>query len=141
MLMKLYTSAVGLCTGGTSTIPQLRDIGASGLREVAAKWDADGDVYSYHDDDDSYPMTGESTWIGNCANTEYEGRWLDLGDDSPDTATFTVGVWTEMSSTMEVTMATSSFQCGEVQFQLRRKSDQTVLITDNFDMEVGLEEK
>jgi hypothetical protein len=138
-----HTLADAICTNGTSTIPNLNDIGASGLREVGAKWDDDGDVYYYQDAEDDYPINGQSTWIGDCANTEYEGRWTDIGDDSPDFASFTVDVWTEMSTAggMEVTMATSSFQCGQVIFELRRKSDQVVVITDTFDMEVGLEEK
>lgn len=132
----------GECTAGTSAIPNLFDGSSPGGEEVAGKWDSDGGVYFYEGDDDDYPGSANGgTWIGSCANTEYEGRWTDFGDDAPNSFDPAEGVWREMSTTMFCRMSSFGFRDGDVRFELRRKSDQTIILTDDFRLEVGQESK
>lgn len=137
-----FSQVAALCTAGTSTIGNLLDVSSDGPEEVGAKWDADGGVYSYEDNDNAFPGTpNDGTWIGSCANTEYEGRWTDFGEDPPTSSDPAAGVWREMSTTMVVEMISFGFQDGDVRFELRRKSDQVVILTDDFRMEVGIDGK
>ena len=130
------------CSAGTSAIPNLLDFASAGSEEVAGKWDADGGVYYYQGEDETYPEAANGgTWIGDCPNTEYEARWTDFGDDPPTSSTVSAGVWHIMSADFFVRMASSNFRCGDVRFELRRKADQVIILTDDFRMEVGIETK
>lgn len=134
----LYASSF---TWGTSAIPDLEDITNSGTQaRCGAKWSSDGSVYWR--EASGLWGTAQSSWIGNGANTDYEGRWTKLFDNgdvtSPRTSTGTSGVWHTMATDVMVASDTPAddFDYDAVfRFELRLTANPgTVVITDNFNM-------
>ena len=147
-----------LCLGGDTDIGGFG--GDSTLRhntvmpenaQVGGKWDPDGGVYDYESTttpSTSFPGTrNKGTWIGGCANTEYEGRWIVIvGDpsDLPQSFEPAENVWRAMNLAggVRVEWDTNgpSIDEGTLEFQLRRISDNVVVLTDRFDFDVEAED-
>jgi len=122
------------CTAGSSSIPNLEDATAGGTARTGAKWDSDGSVY-WREGSPSWG-SAQSSWIGNCANSKYEGRWVRNSGDSPDSSSGSDGVWHDMTSDVTVSYLANSEELrdGNFTFELRRKSDGVVILTDTFSM-------
>lgn len=139
LLMKKYMSyaaAVGACTAGVSTIPDLSDTQpAFTSARVGAKWDSDLNVYT-REGSSSWSDEGED-WNGSCPNTGYEGRWVRNSGDAPSTSAGSDGVWHVMTSDVMVgydTPADDFIYSGNFTFELRRVSDSVTILTDTFNM-------
>lgn len=126
-----------VCTPGTSAITNINDTSTSpDPAQAGAKWDSDGDVYT-RIGTGSWG-TADSTWIDNCANSGYEGRWvLSLGD-APTQQSGSDGVWHSMVTSVRVGYDTQTAESlgGDFIFELRRSSDQVVILTDSFSLDV-----
>jgi len=150
MLMNRFRE--GLCKAGTSSIADLDDLEEMPTNaEAGAKWDPDGGVYYYDNDTtptDSFPGSSNGgTWIGSCANTEYEGRWIVITggtNDEPTSSEPAKDVWRAMNigNGIRVEWDTNgpSPDQGELQFQLRRVSDSVTILTDNFLFDIEAED-
>ncbi len=140
---KKVFDAVVICTAGTSAIPALRsDVDSPAHAQIGAKWDPDGGVYYYEDTTGGPPFPGSrngGTWIGNCANTEYDGRWvLTVGGptDEPTDVEPAKDVWRQMSIGNGVRVEwdkSNGLDEGTITFELRRRSDNQVILTDPWD--------
>ncbi len=132
-----------VCTAGSSAIPNLDSFEDSPTDAwVGAAWRTDGDVFYYENSTASnFPgVSNGGTWQGDCAVSEYDGRWRLTSGDAPDIATPADGVWVQMSvGKVEIEMhATGSNETniGTMIFELRRRSDQVIILTDVFIMDV-----
>ncbi len=112
--------------------------------EIGARWDPDGGVYYYENStvpDKAFPGTRNGgTWIGGCPNTEYEGRWIHISGDAADLAQISepaIDVWRVMNIGNGISMQWDSngpsIDEGFIEFQLRRISDNVVVLTDQFE--------
>jgi len=136
--LKRVLSAPAPCTAGVSAIPNLSDITPSGTTaRVGAKWDSDLNVYD-RQGSPTFSDTGDD-WNGSCANTGYEGRWNKISGNNPHVG-FTEGsdgVWHAMTSNVTIgyeTPADDLIFSGSFTFELRRASDQVIILTDAFTM-------
>ncbi len=148
LYMLLNKSAGVVCTAGTSTIPNLTSFEtATDNAAAGAKWDTDGGVY-YYDNSMTRNFPGArngGTWIGDCANTEYDGRWsVQSPGDAPTFSNTADGVWRQMSIgdisvEYEETNNNGGTLIGNFTFELRRRSDQVIILTDAFTMDVEVD--
>lgn len=136
-------STMGACDAGASAIDDLNDTTSlSAVALAGAQWNPDGGVYFFDDDtvpDDDFPVSRNGgTWIGNCSNDKYEGRWVMITggvNDEPNPVEPAKDVWRAMDigNGIKVVWAiTDDRDIGEIQFQLRRITDQFTILTDNF---------
>lgn len=127
--------SVSACSAGSSTIPNITDVVIDpNLAQTGARWNANGEVY-YYPPGNGFPGTSNGgTWIGSCANTEYEGRWIKISGTNPNVANPAVNVWRAMNLNVDITYSSFGTITGSFEFQLRRKSDQQVILTDAFIM-------
>ena len=124
-----------ICTAGTSAIANLVDTSTTPDPAItAAKWDSDGDVYTRID---AAFGAKDSTWIGNCINSDYEGRWSLTTGDAPSNAAGSDGVWHLMTSEVRVRYSTVGIEAlgGDFVFELRRVLDEVIILTDSFSMD------
>jgi len=144
-----HTQAVATCSAGTSTIPATLNSLNDGPTDswVGARWGTDGDVYWYEDSTGSnFPgVSNGGTWQGDCDVSEYDGRWRLVSGDAPDIVTPADGVWVQMSvGKVEIEMhatGPNEINFGSMIFELRRRSDQVIILTDTFNMDVETETK
>lgn len=124
------------CEAGTSVIPTIADLEDSPTPgRTGAKWDTDGGVYYYPAGNNFPGARNGGTWIGDCDNTQYEGRWTQVSGDAPTTKSQAVNVWTVMSTDLEVTYSTGNILFGIFIFELRRTIDSVTILTDTFTMD------
>ncbi len=106
------------------------------------RWHPNGGVYYYDDALESFPGSANGgTWIGNCPAGDYEGRWVVISGlaapstDYPDILEPAEDVWRAMDQGNGVSLewSTGGVDDGIVEFQLRRKADFTVILTDQVD--------
>jgi hypothetical protein len=109
--------------------------------ETGATWRSNGDVEYYEGNAKSWIDTGDD-WIGSCANTEYDFRWILISGSSADvgkTSGPAVNVW-QQASVADMILEQSEQDEGTyavtVEFQLRRRSDNATILTDQFNMAV-----
>lgn len=136
--------AVGVCSAGSSTIPNLFDFTLFGLAAVGAKWETDGGVYYYTGNDNVFPgARNGGTWIGSCANTGYEGRWVLNSGSSPQSSEPAVNVWRAMNVgngvRVQYSVTPVNTLIASITFELRREADQVVILTDQFNVTVTAE--
>ncbi len=134
-----------LCTAGSSAIPdQAANEVAPTDAWVGAKWDTDGEIYFYEATSQGFGAGSGQFWIGSCANSEYDGRWIQISGDVPDVQSAAVNVWTQMSvqdlSLENRALGTGSITDGVYEFQLRRRSDNQTILTDQFRLEAEAED-
>lgn len=134
------TSFIGSTTGSCApSICLLKsDVDAPTNGEIGAKWETDGGVYFYEDVTPSwpeYPASRQYTWIGGCPNTDYDGRWVQVSGDDPQTADPAVNVWRQMSlgGVLIEFNKNSGDDTGFIKFELRRRSDNVTILTDHFE--------
>ncbi len=128
------------CDAGASAIGDISDLVDQPANAFGgARWHSDGEV-EYYDGGTMNTFVGASSggqWIGGCAASEYEGRWIMITGGPTDEPTVNVvpakDVWGLMSTGVSVEWNVGgNLDDGEIQFQLRRKSDQVTILTDNF---------
>ena len=140
-----------LCSGGCSKIPDLDENNDGPTNSwVGAKWHSNGDVSYYEATSQGFGATSGQRWVGNCAGspsidpTQYDARWTLISGEQPvdgqnpaqdqwvrmgPDGSPTGGVFVEYAATLSETDDTGIFQ-----FQLRRRSDNVTLLTDQFEM-------
>lgn len=142
MPIGFWVPAGGVCSAGTSNIPNL-DSGQDSPTDawVGARWSTDGGVYHYEDAiaQNQFPGAANGgTWQGDCNTSEYDGRWRKTFGDAPDDVTPADGTWVQMSvGKVEIEMNStgrSEEHFGIFIFELRRRSDQVIILTDAFNM-------
>ncbi len=131
-------AATEACAAGVSTIPDLFEFNFNPTNSyVGARWNTDGTIESYSDTSvDSWGAIGGGPWIGNCPANRYEYRWTKTGD-FVDNFTTAENVWTDASSvelSVETQVLINGNQDSTVTFELRRASDQIVILTDTFQL-------
>ena len=107
---------------------------------VGAKWHSNGDISHYEATSQGFGATSGQTWIGSsslhgCANTEYDYRFTSTGD-AVDEVSIAVNTWQQASlgdlSCENRATGTNSATNSTVTFELRRRSDSVIILTDTF---------
>ncbi len=132
------------CSPGCSEInDQFADEDSPTDAWAGVKWHSNGDISHYEATSQGFGATSGQTWIGSsslhgCANTEYDFRWTQTGD-TVTVSNITVNTWTQASlGDMEVEngeTGSSGTTGSTVTFELRRRSDNVVILTDTFELE------
>lgn len=136
------------CDAGSSNIVSIDDLVCMPDNAfIGARWHSDGEVEFYEGETHEGFVTPDSggQWIGGCSAADYEGRWIfiegNFSADGPDTFVPAEDVWGSMSTGVSVEWNKGSGRDnGELQFQLRRVSDQVTILTDNFLFDVEAED-
>jgi hypothetical protein len=137
---------MGTCTAGTSTIvgeDRLEDSPTNAF--VGVRWNSDGTIESYNSTTvDQWATKGPNggPWIGSCPANKYEYRWTQLFD-TVDNVSTPVDIWVD-ASTVELSVENQVTGIGidesTVTFELRRASDQVVILTDTFFLDAEVED-
>ena len=139
----IFGTAAADCTAGTSTIPNLNRLETSPTNAaVGARWDTTGNSNSYTNTFRDFPGVSRGTWIGSCANTEYDFRWVQTSGDLPSFSEGSDGAWVQASTqniSVEYEITGTGILFGIFTFELRRRSDLTVILTDGFTMDCEVE--
>ncbi len=123
----------GGCALDTLTLVNLSEIQSGGTRTVGVRADSDGDIYERASNASSF--ISKETWIGACANTEYQVR---LNKDSGTTPTgAAIDAWLALSTDRQWELSTTGvLKVFAGTLQIRRTSDNKILATVDVDMVV-----
>lgn len=111
---------------------------------VGAKWHSNGDISMYEATTQGFGAVSGQTWIGSsslhgCAATEYDFKWEKILGDTPTVSNITVNTWTKASlGDMEIensATGSNSSTGNTIQFSLRRRSDNVVILVDRFKLD------
>ncbi|KKK80928.1 hypothetical protein LCGC14_2818590, partial [marine sediment metagenome] len=121
----------GACGLLTLTPANLIDLG-SGTRVVGYQSHTDGTI----DTREGGGYVNKETWIGICANSQYECRMNKTSGTTPTGSA--INVWLASSTIRNWELSsTGTLKIFDGTFQIRRTSDDTVLKTVNIHFEVG----
>ena len=136
-------AAAGDCSFTASAIPNLSDfVIEPDDSRCRAKLDNNGDWY-WSEGTTSWGAS-RGTWIGDCANTEYDGQWNDVGPGDPPNEVLSPGssgVWQAMSTDCSVGLVENGFGVATalVNIKLRDGTSLNELFTDSFELDVEVE--
>ncbi len=132
-IAKAKQGSDGGCTLDTLTLVNLSDTGSGGTRTVGLRADSDGDIYERPNNGSGY--ISKETWIGACANTEYEVRLNKTSGTTPTGAA--IDTWLASSTDRQWELSTTGvFKIFSGTLQKRRTSDNAILATVDADMAV-----
>ncbi len=135
------------CSPGSIVIPNLDTLSVAPTNAaVGAQMNTNGGVYYYENSTTrNFPVeVNGGIWIGSCTNDNYDARWTQSGDgDAPTFVNAPEGIWVQMSVDnvsieYEVTSNLKELS-GDFTFEVRRRSDNQIIVSDQFFMSAEVE--
>ena len=137
-LAAFASASVGGCNAGSLVAPNLSDTGSGSGSDgsVLYRINLDGKEQTQ---ENGNPINDEGTWIGSCANTEYEAMITVVSGDNPEAGSSAIDSWllTSSTRTWSLQSANPADKFGTWRIRIRRISNNAVLLDKTFTMDAN----